>query len=152
MARNRKYQSAANRFGPALKAFLLCLLIGGSGVGYVWQKDQISQLDQQIKKRELRLEDLKNQNKKLRNQVGMMRSPPYLERRIQELGLGLGPPQQTQVWRLAEPARESPRPERDRQYATPRETVTEPKGQTGILPPPARLSGEEPMAAGGWRT
>ena len=44
MARNRKYQSAANRFGPALKAFLLCLLIGGPGVGYVWQKDQISQL------------------------------------------------------------------------------------------------------------
>src|ERR1035441_389867 len=96
MARNRKYQSAANRFGPALKVFLLCLLIGGAGGGFVWQKDQISQLGQKIKKPELRLEDLKNQNKKLRNQVGMMRSPPYLERRIQELGLGLGPPQQTQ--------------------------------------------------------
>ena len=50
MARNRKYQSAASRFGPALKAFLLCLLIGGSGIGYVWQKDQISQLGQQIGK------------------------------------------------------------------------------------------------------
>ena len=46
MARNRKYQTAANRFGPALKAFLLCLLIGGSGVGRVWQKDQISRLGQ----------------------------------------------------------------------------------------------------------
>ena len=44
MARNRKYQSAAIRFGPALKALLLCLLIGGSGVGYVWQKDQIIRL------------------------------------------------------------------------------------------------------------
>ena len=69
MARNRKYQSAAIRFGPALKAFLLCLLIGGSGVGYVWQKDQISQLGQQIKKRELQLAELGNQNEKLRKQL-----------------------------------------------------------------------------------
>ena len=55
MAKNRKYQSAALRYGPAFKAFLLCLLIGGSGVGYVWQKNQIYELGQQIKKRELRL-------------------------------------------------------------------------------------------------
>jgi hypothetical protein len=128
MARNRKYQSAANRFGPALKAFLLCLLIGGSGVGYVWQKDQISQLGQQIKKRELRLDDLKNQSKKLRNQLAIMRSPPFLERRIQELGLGLVRPQQTQIWQLAEPARDLPRPVLERQYAAPRETAAEPKG------------------------
>jgi hypothetical protein len=128
MARNRKYQSAANRFGPALKAFLLCLLIGGSGVGYVWQKDQISQLGQQRKKRELRLDDLKNQSEKLRKQLAAMHSPTYLERRIQDLGLGLGPPQATQVWRLAEPARDLPPLERERQYAAPRETTTEPKG------------------------
>ena len=128
MARNRKYQSAANRFGPALKAFLLCLLIGGSGVGYVWQKDQISQLGQQIKKRELRLADLENQSEKLRKQLAQMRSPRYLERRIQDLGLGLVPPQQTQVWRLAEPARDLPRPELERQYATPRSAAAEPKG------------------------
>ena len=128
MARNRKYQSAANRFGPALKAFLLCLLIGGSGVGYVWQKDQISQLGQQIKKRELRLADLENQSEKLRKQLAQMRSPRYLERRIQDLGLGLVPPQQTQVWRLAEPARDLPRPEVERQYATPHSAAAEPKG------------------------
>jgi hypothetical protein len=128
MARNRKYQSAANRFGPALKAFLLCLLIGGSGVGYVWQKDQISQLGQQIKKRELRLADLENQSEKLRKQLATMRSPRFLERRIQELGLGLVPPQQSQVWRLVEPARDLPRGERERQYAAPRAAATEPKG------------------------
>ena len=128
MARNRKYQSAANRFGPALKAFLLCLLIGGSGVGYVWQKDQIAQLDQQIKKRELRLADLENQSEKLRKQLAMMRSPPALERRIHDLGLGLGPPQQTQVRRLTEPARDLPRREREQQYAAPREAATQPKG------------------------
>jgi len=128
MARNRKYESPANRFGPALKAFLLCLLIGGSGVGYVWQKDQIAQLGQQIRKRELRLADLENQSEKLRKQLAMMRSPAALERRIQDLGLGLGPPQQTQVWRLTEPARDLPRRERERQYAAPSETAKEPKG------------------------
>ncbi len=128
MARNRKYQSVANRFGPALKAFLLCLLIGGAGVGYVWQKDQIVRLGDQRKKRELRLDELKNQNDKLRKQLAVMHSPPFLERRNQELGLGLGPPQQMQVWRLPEPARDIPRSQRERQYATPGETVTEPKG------------------------
>jgi hypothetical protein len=44
MAKNRKNQSAAIRFGPALKALGLCLLIGGAAVGYVWQKNQIDQL------------------------------------------------------------------------------------------------------------
>jgi hypothetical protein len=128
MARNRKYQSAASRFGPALKAFLLCLLIGGSGVGYVWQKDQISQLGQQIKKRELRLGDLENQSEKLRKQLATMRSPRFLERRIQELGLGLARPQPNQVWQLEEPVRETPRLERERQYAAPREPAVEPRG------------------------
>ena len=127
MARNRKYQSAAIRFGPALKAFLLCLLIGGSGVGYVWQKDQILQLGQQIRKRELHLTALADQSDKLRKQLGTMRSPGYLQRRIQELGLGLVPPQQSQVWRMNEPARDVPRSDGGRQYAAPRETGTEPK-------------------------
>jgi hypothetical protein len=128
MARNRKYQSAAIRFGPALKAFLLCLLIGGSGVGYVWQKDQISQLGQQIKKRELRLAELASQNERLRKQLAERRSPSFLEKRIQDLGLGLLPPQPAQIWRLTEPSREIPRPDGDQQYATPHRAGTEPKG------------------------
>ena len=103
MARNRKNQSAAIRFGPALKAFLLCLLIGGSGVGFVWQKNQIYQLGQQIKKREIRLHQLEKQNEMLNNQLGTMRSPPFLMRQIKEWNLGLGPPQPAQVCRLDEP-------------------------------------------------
>src|SRR5260370_40196388 len=80
MARNRKYQSVAIRFGPALKAFLLCLLLGGSGIGYVWQKNQIYQLGQQIKKREVRIAELEEQNEKLKRQLGTMRKPKFLER------------------------------------------------------------------------
>src|SRR5947208_16694452 len=98
MARNRKYQSAAIRFGPALKAFLLCLLIGGSGIGYVWQKNQIYELGQQIRKREMHLKEVQGQNEKLRRQLGFMRSPPFLEARIKELNLGLLSPRPSQVW------------------------------------------------------
>jgi len=117
MARNRKSQSAAVRFGPALKAFLLCLLIGGSGVGYVWQKDQILKLGGQRKSRELQLGQLEDQNEKLSKQLATMRSPQYLETQIQRLNLGLVRPQPGQVWRLTEPAVEGQRPETEHQFA-----------------------------------
>jgi hypothetical protein len=117
MAKNRKSQSAAVRFGPALKAFLLCLLLGGSGVGYVWQKDQIAQLGQEIKKRELRLAQLEDQNEKLNKQLATMRSPRFLETRIKELNLGLVQPQAGQVWCLSEPSRELPKLASTREYA-----------------------------------
>ena len=116
MARNRKYQTAAIRFGPTVKAFFLCVLIGGSGVGFVWQKSQIDDLGRQIGKREARLHELNEQNKKLRDQLATMRSPQFLEARIKELNLGLAMPQPSQVWRLAEPEPAPDRKELARQY------------------------------------
>ena len=110
MARNRKYQAASIRFGPALKAFFLCLLIGGTGVGYVWQKNQIFELGQQIKARETRLDQLQAQNKKLERLLGAMRTPAFLEKKNIDLKLGLVQPARSQVWVLPEPARESARP------------------------------------------
>jgi hypothetical protein len=103
MAKNRKYQSASVRFIPAIKAFLLCLLIGGTGVGYVWQKGQIDELGRQINAREGRLAKLRDLNKKLGDQLAMLRSPAKLEQRVRELNLGLGQPQPAQVWRVPEP-------------------------------------------------
>ena len=103
MAKNRKNQSAAIRFGPALKALGLCLLIGGAAVGYVWQKNQIDQLGRQIKQRETRLAELRDQNKKLRDQMAMLQSPARLQQKMLELNLGLVPPSPRDVWRLAEP-------------------------------------------------
>jgi len=103
MAKNRKHQSAAIRFGPALKAFLLCALIGGSGVGYVWQKSQINELGQQISKRERSLAQLHDQNKKLRDQMAMLRSPAKIDQRVRELNLGLVQPLASQIWRVTEP-------------------------------------------------
>jgi hypothetical protein len=117
MARNRKHQSAASRFGPALKAVLLCLLIGGCGVGYVWQKDEIKRLGQVKQQRERSLADLVRANELKRQQLEMMRTPQFLQGRIKELNLGLGPTDPSQVWRLPEPARETPPRESGTQYA-----------------------------------
>jgi len=100
--RNRKSQSAVIRFEPALKALILCLLIAGSAVGYVWQKSQIFQLDQQIRQREIRLKQLQDANQKLNDQLAMLRSPLMLDRRARELNLGLAPAQPSQIWRLPE--------------------------------------------------
>ena len=75
-------------------------------MGYVWQKDQISRLSQQIKQRETRLLAFEELNEKQKKTLATMRSPAQLELRIKELNLGLGPPQVGQVWQLTEPARE----------------------------------------------
>ena len=107
MAKNRKNESVALRFGPALKAFLLIAVIGGASVGYVWQKGQIEMLGRQIKEREMRLVELRNQNKKLRDNLAMMKSPAMLEQRMNKLNLGMVMPQAKDVWRVAEPL---PRP------------------------------------------
>jgi len=103
MAKNRKNQAAAIRFGPALKAAFLCLLIGGTAVGYVWQKGEIYRLGQQISQREIKLKQLRNDNKRLSEQVSILHSPPLLDQRVKELNLGLGPMSPLQVVRLSEP-------------------------------------------------
>lgn len=115
MARNRKSQSVAIRFGAAVKAFLLCLLIGGSGVGYVWQKEQIAKLGNQRKQRENRLRSLQENNERLRGILADTRSPRYLELRIKDLGLV--PAQPSQILRLNEPVEDQPRPEHPSQFA-----------------------------------
>jgi len=102
MAKNRKNQAASIRFGPALKALFLCLLIAGSAVGYVWQKSQIYQLGKQIHQKELRLTQLARDNKKLDDQLGLLRSPVMLDQRVRELKLGLAPVPPMNVFRLPE--------------------------------------------------
>lgn len=108
MKRNRKNQAAAVRFGPALKAALLVLLFGGSALGYVWQKNQIHGLGRQIKDLEVRLDRLRYENQKLGQQVVLLRSPLFLERRVRELNLGLAMPSPSQVMRLVEGLPENP--------------------------------------------
>jgi hypothetical protein len=104
MAKNRKNQAAEIRFGPVLKVVLLCSLIGGSAIGYVWQKNQIDRLGTQIREREKLLAKMKHDNDRLANQIAFKHSPVEIERRAKELNLGLAPAQPTQVVRLVEPS------------------------------------------------
>ena len=108
MARNRKYQTTATRFAPALRAFLLCALIGSSGVGYVWQKSRIEGLSKQMKEREQKLIALKTSNEKLRKQLATEQSAPSLLLKIETMKLGLVPMTPNQVWRMTEPAPDQP--------------------------------------------
>src|SRR6266566_3575515 len=82
MARNRKNQSVAVRFGPAVKALLLCLFIGGSGVGYVWQQNQLLELGRRKVEKEKRLNTLRVQNSQLARHLAELRSPRSLETRV----------------------------------------------------------------------
>lgn len=107
MAKNRKNESVALRLGPALKVFGLIAVIGGASVGYVWQKGQIEMLGRQIKEREIRSAELRDQNKKLRDNLAMIRTPAMLEQRMKGLNLGMAMPQAKDVWRVPEPL---PRP------------------------------------------
>ena len=113
MARNRKNQSAAVRFGPAVKALLICLLIGGSGVGYVWQQNQLLELGRQKVEKEKRRDGVRAQNDLLARQLAGLQSPKTIEARVKDLRLGLTMASPTQVVHLldeplAPPARPAP--------------------------------------------
>lgn len=103
MPKSRKSQSAAIRFGPALKAFFLCFLIAGSAVGYVWQKSQIYELGRQIRQCEIHLSQLRSQDQRLTDQLAILRSPMMLDQRARQLNLGLVPATPGQVCRLPDP-------------------------------------------------
>jgi hypothetical protein len=117
MAKSKKNESAAIGFGPVLKVFFLCSVIGGSAVGYVWQKSQIYELGRQIRQNEIRLTQLKGDNQRLTDQLAILRSPVMVDERAKQLNLGLVPAQPGQVYRLPEPALEVPESNRSREIA-----------------------------------
>jgi hypothetical protein len=108
MASNRKNQSGAVRFVPAVKAVLLCTLIGGSCVGYVLQKNKIYDLGQQIGVRQQRLEKVRKENQALADRLASLQTPQKIAERVKELQLNLGPPQRSRIIWIAEPAPSSP--------------------------------------------
>jgi cell division protein FtsB len=111
MRRNRKNGSSV-RFVPALKAALICVLLGGSAIGYVYQKNQIFELGRQIQKSEQRLDLLLKNNAKLKTSLSTLQSTVYLENRVKELKLGLAQPAQSQILTIVEwPANAVPQSE-----------------------------------------
>jgi hypothetical protein len=103
MARNRKYQSAAVRFAPAIKVLLVCSFMVASGVGYVWQKGQLVDLGRRKSVLEKRLYALQGQSKKLEGELISLQLPKSLNAKVIEFKLGLQPAQANQIVHLPEP-------------------------------------------------
>ena len=109
MQRNRgRDQAGTIRLVPALKAFLLCLLLGGTAVGYVVQKNKIYELGRQITLCEEQLRQLQKENKARASYLGYLQMPQVIAARVSELKLDLQPPQPGQVVWLPEPVAPSP--------------------------------------------
>jgi cell division protein FtsB len=104
MKRNRK--RGPLRFGTVAKSVFTCICIAGVGVGYVWEKNQVLRLGDEIKKRESALLAIEKRNAMLATQLAQWQSPSYLELRCQQYNLGLVSPRETQVVRLYEPGPE----------------------------------------------
>ena len=110
MSNSRRNQSGSVRLVPAIKAVLLCSLIGGFCVGYVLQKNNIFELAQQLGARQTKLEKLRKDNQDLVSTLATLQRPMYLAQRVSELKLGLVQPQQHQIIWIAEPVAPVPPP------------------------------------------
>lgn len=101
MGRNRK-NGSATWLVPGAKAALICLLLGGSAIGYVYQKNQLFELARQIQKSRQQLEALNESNAGLQRSLLTLHSTVYLENRVRELKLPLAPPAQNQILTIPE--------------------------------------------------
>lgn len=98
---------------PAIKAALLCVMLGGSAIGYVYQKNQIADIGKQIANRESRARSLEIENAELERTIESLKSPHALARRVKELRLDLVPPNRSQLLTIVEvppPARPKSEP------------------------------------------
>ena len=102
MPGNRKKQDSPLSVGLWIRAALLCLVLGGTAMGYVWQKSQIHQLGTAVRKKEVRLDLLVGENERWRQMRAEMRSTQKLYERVRKLGLGLSMPTPEQVLRLSD--------------------------------------------------
>jgi hypothetical protein len=102
MSAVRKNQGIGLRFGAVIKALCLCLFLGGAGVGYVRQKNQIYALADEMKKCDGQVRALREQNRKRSRLLESLQSPLELEIRLKRMNFGLIAPQPDHVVRLFE--------------------------------------------------
>ena len=72
------------------------------GLGYVWQKQHIKALGEQIKENEIRLEKLRRENKVRGDTLERLVSPQELDVRLRQLNLDLEVPHPKQIVVLVE--------------------------------------------------
>lgn len=99
---NRKKKPGRVKFGPAVGAAVVCLVLCGLALGFVWQKFQINRLGKQIKERELQLEELRRTNKKISDELAELKSPVMLDQMVRQWRLDLRRPEPRQIVELQE--------------------------------------------------
>jgi len=104
MRRNRKREYL--RFGTVTRSLVACVCIAVCGLGYVWQKNAIYRLGDEIKRREAALSSAQKRNTMLAAQLAHLQSPAQLESRCQQYNLSLVAPRESQIVRLYEPGQE----------------------------------------------
>ena len=104
MKRNRKREPL--RFGTVTRSLAVCICVAAAGLCYLWQKNAIYRLGDEIKKREAALSSAQKRNLMLASQLAHLESPAELEVKCQQYNLGLVAPKEGQVLRLPEPGPE----------------------------------------------
>ena len=92
--------------GTVARSVITCVCVAIVGLAYVWQKNQIYKLGDDLKKREATLAAAEKRNTMLVAQLAQLKSPSLLEVRCQQYNLGLVAPSETQMVRLYEPGPE----------------------------------------------
>ena len=100
----RRVQSRNGVIGAGwiVKAVLVCLFVGCSCAGYLWQKSQVHQLGQSIRGLENDLDRLEKGNDVLLQRYSVLVSNPVLEQQVEQYGLDLRSPVPEQILRLRE--------------------------------------------------
>ena len=88
------------------KSLITCSAAAAIGLCYVWQKNQIYHLGDEIKRRESVLTAAEKRNVMLAAQLAQLKSPARLEARCQHYNLHLSAPRENQIVRLYEPGPE----------------------------------------------
>jgi len=88
------------------KSLVVCACMATSGLGYVWQKNAIYRLGDEIKKREAILSSAQKRNLMQAAQLAHLESPAELEATCRACNLSLVAPRESQVVRLYEPGPE----------------------------------------------
>jgi cell division protein FtsB len=104
MRQNRKREPL--RLGTVAKSLIACMCVAIFGLLYVYGKNHINQLGDEIAKREATLTAAEKRNTMLAAQLAQSKSPSVLEQRCQQYNLGLVAPKDTQVVRVYEPGPE----------------------------------------------
>jgi len=100
----RRVQSRNGVIGASLtvKAVFVCLFVGCSCAGYLWQKSQVHKLGQLMRGLESDLERLGKGNDVLLQRYSVLVSNPVLEQQVEKYGLDLRSPAPEQILRLRE--------------------------------------------------